>query len=134
MSLKKHHIFSSLLMLQSLPSLKALNFEEIFHTEKSTENNVLFSVAVWTEQQNNKCNILLGNNILYLSISLYVRTKSHNNGVQAITTALKYLEQTSNVTLIDLKFSEKLAKKSGVIVQWMTDRKSSLFQWKIMDF
>ncbi|GBM49036.1 hypothetical protein AVEN_153551-1 [Araneus ventricosus] len=53
-----------------------------------------------------------------------LRTISHTEGVQALTTALKYLEPKSNVTPIDLLFLKNWRDRAA------TDRNSGLLQRK----
>ncbi|GBL92268.1 hypothetical protein AVEN_35823-1 [Araneus ventricosus] len=57
-----------------------------------------------------------------------LRNISHTEGVQALTTALKYLEQTSDVTPIDLLLLKNWLDRAA------TDRNSGLLQRKVTDY
>ncbi|GBN60586.1 Jerky -like [Araneus ventricosus] len=57
-----------------------------------------------------------------------LRTISHVEGVQTLTTTLKYLEQRSDVTLIDLLLLKNWRDRAA------TDRNSGLLQRKVTDY
>ncbi|GBM11355.1 hypothetical protein AVEN_13583-1 [Araneus ventricosus] len=57
-----------------------------------------------------------------------LRTISHTEGVQALATALKYLDQRSDITPIDLLFLNNWLDRAA------TDRNSGLLQRKVTDY
>ncbi|GBM08552.1 hypothetical protein AVEN_13713-1, partial [Araneus ventricosus] len=57
-----------------------------------------------------------------------LRTISHTEGVQALTTALKYLEQRSDVPAIDPLFLKNWCDRAAA------DRNSGLLQRKVTDY
>ncbi|GBN01225.1 hypothetical protein AVEN_254362-1 [Araneus ventricosus] len=122
-------------VLQALLPPKALNFQETLHPEKSTENNAFdrgceeevleedIFERVDVENQHPSFQILNDEEIIQAvdpSSDIndadnedqdfeYLRTISHTEGVQLLTTALKYLEQRSDVTPIRSSVAQKLA-------------------------